>query len=194
MGILQRVIGRFGRKNELHSSRSIEFFTKYGLCRAKMYLYKKQHYLLLQSRVYSKEESMFGYIYFNNHALHKESGLACGCNDQVDIALKMIMHQQGFILYITPDAEDIERCLYKIEASKRDFSVTSDRFVTKEIIESYSEYAALMHIVKELGIAKLHLVSSNPGVALQIQRLGLELEAWSSVISFDYGDASLSRL
>lgn len=121
MGILERVIGRFGRKNELHSSRSIELFTKYGLCRAKMYL-------------------------------------------------------------------------YKIEASKRDSSLTSDRFVTKEIIESYSDYAALMCIIKKLGITKLHLVSSNPGVALQIQRLGLELEAWSSVISFDYGDAPLSRL
>jgi GTP cyclohydrolase II len=191
MGILQRLFAKFNKKERLKSSPSIQIFTKYGPCRAKMLRHRENEYLLLWSDLLDGEQVKWGYIYANKHTQHSSNAIGCDCNDQVDIALKMMMQEQGFIIYSSSDVLDIEKCLHKISA--RGLVTTKEREAPLEqSMDSFtSEYAVVTYIMQTLDIKKVHLVSSDPGIALHIQRYGVELVEWASVISFDYGDDTL---
>lgn len=191
MGILQRLFAKFDKKERLKSSPSIQIFTKYGPCKAKMLKHRENEYLLLWSDLLDGEQVKWGYIYANKHTQHSSDAIGCDCNDQIDIALKMMMQEQGFIIYSSQDAQEIEDCLYKIGVRGVGSKKETQESFSKNSHTCATEYEVLTHIIQELGITKVRLVSSDPGIALHIQRYGIELVEWASVISFDYGDDTL---
>ncbi len=193
MGILKRLYSFMSKKEQIDISPMQELFSKYGPCRARMYKYKGVEYLLFMSKDFNTEQIGLGYIYRDTHAKHQMSGIECNCNNQIDLALKLILEVQGFAIYATDDYLAIEECLRKIGAKRR-VSKQSSQNIEHEIFAhelGSGEYALFIHIMQELGVQRVRLISSDPGIALSMQRFGIELVEWSSVIGFEYGDSAL---
>lgn len=193
MGILQKIYGYMNKKESLDVSPRLELFTKYGPAMAQMYKYKGVEYLLFESPKIESIEINTGYIYTNRHAQHEMRGLECSCNNQIDVALKLILQEGGFAIYISQNPLDIDECLYKLgvkvpEAKSRENSAVE---ILKASELSSKEYALLLHIIGNIGLQKLRLICSDPGIALHIQRLGIELVEWAGAIEFEYGQSSL---
>jgi GTP cyclohydrolase II len=193
MGAIRKIFTWANRKNELQVSGIIYLFSKYGPCKAKMYKHKGREYLLLMSEKMDTLEEHMAYIYESRHHEHALESKTCSCNNQIDIALKMIIKEKGFIIYYTQSSQDMENCLYKIGAytsklTEQEFKVE----IQKEFFKSCTtEYCVLTSIVEELDTVKMNLVSNDPGIALHLQRVGIELVKWASVITFEYGESNV---
>ncbi|MBN2815428.1 MAG: hypothetical protein JXQ67_01995 [Campylobacterales bacterium] len=187
MGVLQRVVSLLNSTKKIEVSTSKKIFTKYGPCKAQAYKYDEYEYLVFLSNNLQNFEETIGYIYENKHYEHGEKEGLCGCNNQLDTALKMILKEQGFIIYYSKFSQDIEECLLKIEA--RPFHSeqrNSDEYFHKKSLKGIkSSYDLIANILHYLNVKKLRLISSDPGIALHVQREGIKLLEWASVISFD---------
>jgi hypothetical protein len=190
MSIVEKIFPWIHRNKRVEASPMRALFTKYGPCRAKMYKHKKQEYLLLISEMFDSSKEQMLYIYANKHVEHE--GL-CACNDQVDVALKMMIEAQGAIIYSTQNELDMFKCLEKlgVKAVQKSNAQGAAPLAQKKGKKCENEYDVVREIITQEGISKLRLICADPGLALHLQRESIELVEWCSFIAFDYGQGGV---
>ena len=140
---------------------------------------------------FTKEQML--YIYANKHTEHEVYGESCACNDQVDVALKLMIAAQGAIIYSTQNADDMQKCLEKLGVRLLHIPKAAEAPQSShekwELCES--EHCVITQILTKETILKLRLVCADPALALHLQREGIELVEWCSFIAFDYGEGGV---
>ena len=190
---IKALVHFFYQKNLIKHSKIRKLFTKYGIFQTKIYKDGHNEHLVIMSRDFFDLKSPIVYIYSPTHECDPLDGDMCYCNDQMDIALKMIRQEGGVIIYYSGDVRNIDGLLEEIHARKLE---TKDDVMTKTKIKTYLNmdqraYQTIGFIFEDLNLSSIKLITHDINVVHVTQKLGIEIIKRASVISFDYGEGEV---
>ena len=126
--------------------------------------------------------------------------LKCDCRDQLDLALQRIAHEGGIVLYLRQEGRGIGLAnklrAYALQSEGAD-TVDANRLLgLEDDLRSY-EFAA--HVLNELGVESVRLMTNNPAKILGLQTEGIEVshephQAEADGQAQDYLDAKRDRM
>ena len=192
MGIIKRVIGIISQNSHVRHTNIKNIFTKYGLYQAKMYMNNEQEYLAIMSLNFFLIDNPILYIHSDSHQCNPLDE-ACGCTNEVDVALRTISKEGGLFIYTSKNGSDIDNFLHEIKTQAMESeNITMLGTNYKSALKGYrGEYIALDFILKDLKFSTLQLVSDNANVRFIIEQRGIYISRQTSTIAYTYGDSTV---
>lgn len=150
--------------------------SKHGKFRIRAYKQGIQEHLLILSKDFDEIE--VPYLRVHSECLTGDAlgSLKCDCQNQLDLALKFISKEGGFIIYHRQEGRNIG-LLNKINA----YSLQDQGRNTVEANEELGfkaderDYEVVKEVIKDLGVKKIKLITNNPKKIDFIESLGVEV-------------------
>lgn len=189
MGILRELVHFFYQKNLVRHSKIKTFFTKYGSFQNKVYNDGRHEYLVIMSQKFSQLQNPIIYLYSESHECDVDEHDHCYCNNQVELALKMIRKEGGVVIYYSEDVRNIDGLMKEVSTQtlKPHEEVMIQTKVKLGLEEYKREYQTIGFICKDLGITSVKLISHDVMVPEVMKELKIEIIKQVSAIRFEYG-------
>jgi GTP cyclohydrolase II len=190
MSIMQKFINYISNNNRILHSKTTNISTRYGMFQSKSYKDSKLEYLAIMSNDFSSSKKPIIYIHSDIYGCDTDHSEGCYCNNQMQMALKMIYKEGGLILYYSPDISDINGLLEDINA--RNFN--SQKNIMSELKENLdgnvfrSEYYTLATIFKNLNLSSAQVITSNRKILMVLRAIKVDIIKSVLGISFEYGN------
>lgn len=195
MSIIKELAHIFFQKNLIKHSKIRKIFTKYGLFKAKVYKDGHQEHLVIMSRNLFDLNTSFVYIYSDVHACDPLDDEMCYCNNQMDLALKIIRRDGGIIVYSSGDVRVIDGLLQELKVRK--LETKGDTMTNTKVDLGFKdyrrEYQTLGFIFKDLDLTRVRLVTHDHNIMEVASILGIEIVDAASAITFDYGEEKTDK-
>lgn len=150
--------------------------SKYGTFKIKAYKDKEQEHLAIMSDDLFEINSPLVRIHSECLTGDVLGSLKCDCNNQLDLALKLISENGGLVIYHRQEGRNIG-LLNKVNAYK----LQDEGYNTIEanlklgFKEDERDYNAVGFILKDLNILQLQLITNNPKKINYIKGLGIKI-------------------
>jgi GTP cyclohydrolase II len=189
MGIIKKLIGFVFGRNPIVHSRVTSLSTRYGMYNVKAYKDVEQEYLAIMSRNFFKVSSPIVYLHSDYHLCDPNDDNSCHCNNQMDMALKMIYKEGGVVMYHSQDGRNIDGLLSemnarKIEGEKNAMTKTNANL---GLTAFERKYHTLGFILKDLNLSTMKLVSNDPKAVDIVRQLEIDITKHVPAITFGYG-------
>lgn len=190
MGIMKKLIGLIFDRNPITHSRVTSISTRYGMYKVKAYKDVEQEYLAIMSRNFSDLKEPIVYLHSEFHLCDPNDDNSCHCNNQMDMALKIIYKEGGVVMYHSQDGRNIDGLLQemnarKIEGEKNAMTKTDAKL---GLTAFERKYHTLGFILKDLNLSTMKLVSNDPKAVDIANQLKIDITRQVPAISFGYGD------
>ena len=162
--------------NRLIQSETADLPTRFGTFRVKAYKDGCQEHLAIMSRGFFALDDPIVRIHSECLTGDAIGSLKCDCNNQLDLALELISQKGGLVIYHRQEGRNIG-LVNKINAYK----LQDEGYNTIEanlklgFKEDERDYRAVGHILKDLNVTKMKLVTNNPTKIDFVQALGIEI-------------------
>lgn len=164
-------------------------FTKYGSYRMQAYQDEHQEHLVIMSQNFSTLHEPIVYVHSDLHRCDPHDPQSCHCNNQMDMALKMIQKEGGVIVYSSSDGRSIDGLLSELKSRKLGIE---ENVMTKAKINlnlhTTREYQSIGFILNHLHLSRIKLISSDLRVVHVADQLGIHITKRTPAIAFGYGD------
>ncbi len=189
MGIFKRIISLIYDRNPIQHSKIIPIFTKHGMYHAKRYKDTHYEYLVFMKQNFFDIQSPIVYVHSDAYEC---THLACHCNNQLDLALKMICKENGLVIYFSQEAKKIDTLLQEINTQRLqpNTDIMKNSSVKAGLQGNKKEYFTLGFIFKDLNISKMQLITNDLKVIHSALAQDIEIIKQVPTISFGYGDTS----
>jgi len=148
--------------------------TKYGDFKIKAYKDGCQEHLAIMSKDFKKLKNPIVRIHSECLTGDTMQSLKCDCNGQLDLALKLIAKEGGLIIYHRQEGRNIG-LVNKVNA----YSLQDQGYDTIQanlklgFRDDERDYSVVGHILKDLKLSTIQLVTNNPKKIEYIEQLGL---------------------
>ncbi len=163
-------------KSALVTSEMADLPTRYGIFKVKAYKDGCQEHLAIMSQNFFDLDSPIVRIHSECLTGDTLGSLKCDCNNQLDLALKLIAQEGGLVIYHRQEGRNIG-LVNKINA----YRLQDEGYNTIQanlklgFKEDERDYSAVGAILKELKVSKMKLVTNNPKKIDFIQGFGMEI-------------------
>lgn len=150
--------------------------TKYGKFKIKAYKQEEQEHLAIMSEDFENIKNP--YVRIHSECLTGDTlgSLKCDCQNQLDLALKFIAKEGGLVIYHRQEGRNIGLLnkvnAYALQDKGRN---TIEANVELGFKEDERDYTVVGHILEDLGIKKLKLITNNPKKIKYVESLGVEI-------------------
>lgn len=151
--------------------------TKYGKFHVKAYNDDGQEHLAIMSKNFDEIDSPLVRIHSECLTGDSLGSLKCDCSNQLDLALELISKEGGLVIYHRQEGRNIG-LLNKINAyNLQDQGYnTIDANLKLGFKEDEREYTAVGHILKDLNLKKIRLITNNPKKIEFVESCGISIE------------------
>lgn len=162
--------------NLLIRSETADLPTRFGTFKVKAYKDGCQEHLAIMSRDFFALDDPIVRIHSECLTGDTIGSLKCDCNNQLDLALKLIAQKGGLVVYHRQEGRNIG-LVNKINA----YRLQDEGYNTIEanlklgFKEDERDYRAVGQILQDLNVTKMKLVTNNPTKIDFIQALGIEI-------------------
>ncbi|MDX1295867.1 MAG: hypothetical protein R3302_06360, partial [Sulfurimonadaceae bacterium] len=161
MGILRKLAGLIFNRNPVTHSRVTTVSTRYGIFKVKAYKDAEQEYLAIMSRNFFDLNEPIVYLHSEFHLCDPNDDHSCHCNNQMDMALKMIYKEGGLVMYHSQDGRNIDGLLQemnarKVQGEKNAMAKTNAKL---GLTAFERKYHTLGFILRDLDLSTMRLVS-----------------------------------
>lgn len=165
-----------GKMNEIVRSNVAKLPTKYDTFHIKAYRDGNQEHLAIMSQDLSTLVDPIVRIHSECLTGDALGSLKCDCNNQLDLALKLISEKGGLVIYHRQEGRNIG-LVNKVNAYQlQDEGYnTVDANLQLGFKADERDYSAVGFILKDLGVTQLRLVTNNPRKIDYIESLGLDI-------------------
>lgn len=188
MQIIKQITRLIYGNHSIMYSRITSIFTKYGRYQVQAYRDEAQEHLAIMSQNFFDLTKPIVYIHADHHECDPHEEGSCYCNNQMDMALKMIAKEGGLIIYTSTDGKGIDGLLHEIKARKLE---TERNVMTKTKINldlnATREYQSLGFILNNLNLSDIKLVTSDLRAVHVADQLGIDITKRTPAITFGYG-------
>ncbi len=150
--------------------------TKHGKFRIKAYKDDNQEHLAIMSEDFENIEAPFVRIHSECLTGDTLGSLKCDCQNQLNLALDFIAKEGGLVIYHRQEGRNIGLLnkvnAYALQDKGRN---TIEANVELGFKEDERDYRVVEHILKDLDIKKLKLITNNPKKIDYIKNLGVEI-------------------
>ena len=189
INIIQKLSTLFRGKNLISHSNITKVSTKYGLYSLKAYKDQNYEYLTIMSRKFSPDANPIVYIHSESHECEPNNEHTCYCNNQMDVALRMINKEGGVILFTSADGREIDSLLKELNTRKlsQEKNVMYKDTITTAL-DGYEEaYNSLGYIFTNLKLSTILLISNDEKVSEVAKQLNIIVPKQEPNISYQYG-------
>ena len=150
--------------------------TKYGKFKIKAYKDGNQEHLAIMSQDFENIDSP--YVRIHSECLTGDTlgSLKCDCQNQLDLSLKFIAQQGGLVIYHRQEGRNIGLVnkvnAYALQDLGRN---TIQANLELGFKEDERDYSIVGHILEDLGLKKLKLITNNPKKMQYVESLGVEI-------------------
>lgn len=189
MNLVKKLVGLVYESNPIVYSKTTSMFTKYGKFDFQAYRDGEHEYLAIMSQKFLGLKDSIVYIHSETHECNPFAHEVCYCNNQMDMALKMIRKDGGVVIFYSRDGRDIDDFLQEINARKLETkkNVMHKAKIKFKIKMKEREYHTLGFILDNLNLSSIKLVTSDPKVIDITQQLRIKITKRVLNISFGYG-------
>lgn len=137
--------------------------TRYGKFNVKAYKDGSQEHLVIMSKDFSSINVPLVRIHSECLTGDTIGSLKCDCSNQLDLALELISKEGGLVIYHRQEGRNIG-LVNKMNA----YNLQDQGFNTVEanlklgFKEDERDYTAVLHILKDLGLKEIKLITNNP--------------------------------
>jgi GTP cyclohydrolase II len=189
MGFVKKLVSLVYNQNFIVYSKITSMFTKYGKFDFQAYRDGQQEYLVIKHQNFSGLKNSIVYVHSEIHECNPFSHDMCYCNNQMNMALKMIHESGGVVIFYSQNAHDIDGFLQEINARKLGVkkNVMTKAKINVSIKMKERKYHTLAFILENLKLSAIKLVTNDVKVIDITQQLGIQISKRVSSISFEYG-------
>ena len=150
--------------------------TKYGKFKIKAYKDGNQEHLAIMSQDFENIDSP--YVRIHSECLTGDTlgSLKCDCQNQLDLSLKFIALEGGLVIYHRQEGRNIGLVnkvnAYALQDLGRN---TIQANLELGFKEDERDYSIVGHILEDLGLKKLKLITNNPKKMQYVESLGVEI-------------------
>lgn len=150
--------------------------TKYGKFKIKAYKDGNQEHLAIMSQDFETLDAP--YVRIHSECLTGDTlgSLKCDCQNQLDLSLKFIAQQGGLVIYHRQEGRNIGLVnkvnAYALQDLGRN---TIQANLELGFKEDERDYSIVGHILEDLGLKKLKLITNNPKKMQYVESLGVEI-------------------
>ena len=150
--------------------------TRFGTFKVKAYKDACQEHLAIMSENFVDQTQP--YVRIHSECLTGDTigSLKCDCNNQLDLALKLISEKEGLVIYHRQEGRNIGLVnkinAYKLQDEGYDTIQANLQLGFKE---DERDYSAVAFILQDLNISKLKLITNNPSKIKFIEKLGINI-------------------
>ncbi|MFO7895598.1 MAG: bifunctional 3,4-dihydroxy-2-butanone-4-phosphate synthase/GTP cyclohydrolase II [Candidatus Cloacimonadales bacterium] len=173
----------YRQKNESQVKRElvIDLPTKYG--NFKLYAYSAEdslepHIALVKGNPWEEDDFILARLHSECFTGDLLGSLKCDCGSQLEKALQTIeQHNSGVLLYLRQEGRGIGLLnkLKTYQFQEKGFD-TVDANIKLGFVAEMRNYLTASQILKDLGIAKVNLLTNNPHKIDQLTRYGIEVQ------------------
>ena len=150
--------------------------TKYGKFKIKAYKDGNQEHLAIMSQDFENIDAPFVRIHSECLTGDTLGSLKCDCQNQLDLSLKFIAQQGGLVIYHRQEGRNIGLVnkvnAYALQDLGRN---TIQANLELGFKEDERDYSIVGHILEDLGLKKLKLITNNPKKMQYVESLGVEI-------------------
>ncbi len=150
--------------------------TRHGTFQIKAYRDKHQEHLAIMSQDFSTLDDPIVRIHSECLTGDTLGSLKCDCNNQLDLALKLISQKGGLVIYHRQEGRNIG-LVNKVNA----YQLQDEGYNTVEanlqlgFKADERDYGAVGFILKDLGVTQMRLVTNNPRKIDYIESLDINI-------------------
>jgi GTP cyclohydrolase II len=150
--------------------------TRYGTFKIKAYQDGHQEHLAIMSQNFSTLDAPIIRIHSECLTGDALGSLKCDCNNQLNLALKLISEEGGMVIYHRQEGRNIG-LVNKVNA----YQLQDEGYNTIEANHELGfqaderDYRAVGFILKDLQVTQMRLVTNNPTKIRYIESLGLNI-------------------
>lgn len=165
-----------GRVSEIIQSDVARLPTRHGTFKIKAYKDGYQEHLAIMSQDISTLDDPIVRIHSECLTGDAIGSLKCDCNNQLDLALKLISDKGGLVIYHRQEGRNIG-LVNKVNAYK----LQDEGYNTVEANQKLGfkaderDYGAVGYILKDLNVTDMRLVTNNPRKITYIESLGINI-------------------
>lgn len=150
--------------------------TRYGTFKIKAYGDGSQEHLAIMSQDFSTLDDPIVRIHSECLTGDTLGSLKCDCNNQLDLALKLIAEKGGMLIYHRQEGRNIG-LVNKVNAYKLQDEGYNTIEANKKLGFKADErdYRAVGFILNDLEVKQVRLVTNNPRKIDYIERLGIDV-------------------
>jgi GTP cyclohydrolase II len=169
-------IAKSGGMTSVAMSGTANLPTRFGTFKVKAYKEGHQEHLAIMSQDFFELDNPVVRIHSECLTGDALGSLKCDCNNQLDLALKLIAKEGGLVIYHRQEGRNIG-LVNKINAYK----LQDEGYNTIEanlklgFEEDERDYGAVGSILKDLNVSKMRLVTNNPAKIEFVEQLGIEI-------------------
>lgn len=164
-------------KKTIIQSKIANLPTRYGKFYVKAYKDGCQEHLAIMSKDFKELDAPLVRVHSECLTGDTIGSLKCDCNNQLDLALKLISKEGGLVVYHRQEGRNIG-LVNKINAynlQDKGFN-TIDANLELGFKEDERDYDAVGFILKDLNVEKLRLITNNPKKIEFIESCGIKIE------------------
>lgn len=162
--------------NEIVHSEVAKLPTKYGTFNIKAYADGPQEHLAIMSQDFTTLDDPVVRIHSECLTGDVLGSLKCDCNNQLNLALKLIAKKGGMVIYHRQEGRNIG-LVNKVNAYKLQDEGYNTVEANKQLGFKADErdYRAVGAILKDLEVTEMRLVTNNPRKISYIESLGIDI-------------------
>lgn len=165
-----------GKTIEIVQSDVAKLPTRYGTFQIKAYKDGNQEHLAIMSQDFGALDDPIVRIHSECLTGDVLGSLKCDCNNQLDLALKMISQKGGIVIYHRQEGRNIGLVnkvnAYKLQ-DKGYNTIEANQMLGFKADER--DYRVVGFIFKDLDITQVRLVTNNPRKVSYIESLGIDI-------------------
>lgn len=164
------------KTNEIVQSSVAKLPTRYGTFNIQAYKDGNQEHLAIMSQDFSKLDDPIVRIHSECLTGDVLGSLKCDCNNQLDLALKLISEKGGMVIYHRQEGRNIGLVnkvnAYKLQDEGHN-TIEANRLLGFKADER--DYRVVGIILKDLEVTGIRLVTNNPAKVAYIETLGISI-------------------